>query len=70
MYQEIAVVVPKPKSYAYLKWVNTPFTFDTPDCPENMAEAGQLPLVMSPTISNVNMYHVLIDGKVVLPLDY
>jgi hypothetical protein len=32
MYQEIAAVVPKPKSYTYLKWVNTPFTFDAPDC--------------------------------------
>jgi hypothetical protein len=27
-----------------------------------MAGAGQLPLLVSPTISNVKLYHVLIDG--------
>jgi hypothetical protein len=33
-----------------------------------MAGAGQLPLLVSPTISNVKLYHVLIDGGVTLNL--
>jgi hypothetical protein len=33
-----------------------------------MAGAGQLPLLVSPTISNVKLYHVLIDGGVALNL--
>jgi hypothetical protein len=33
-----------------------------------MADARQLPLLISPTISNVKLYHVLIDGGVTLNL--
>jgi hypothetical protein len=33
-----------------------------------MASAGQLPLLVSSTISNVKMYHVLIDGGAALNL--
>jgi hypothetical protein len=33
-----------------------------------MAGARQLPLLVSPTISNVKMYHVLIDGGAALNL--
>jgi hypothetical protein len=33
-----------------------------------MASAGQLPLLVSPTISNVKLYHVLIDGGATLNL--
>jgi hypothetical protein len=33
-----------------------------------MAGAGQLPLVVSPTIVNIKLYHVLIDGGAALNL--
>jgi hypothetical protein len=33
-----------------------------------MAGAGQLPLLVSPTISNVKLYHVLIDGGAAINL--
>jgi hypothetical protein len=43
--------------------MNIPITFDTTDCPTHMASAGILPLVASPTISNVRIRHVLIDSR-------
>jgi hypothetical protein len=33
-----------------------------------MADTGQLSLLVSPTISNVKLYHVLIDGGAALNL--
>jgi hypothetical protein len=48
--------------------VETPIGFNSSDCPKSMAGAGQLPLLVSPTISNVKLYHVLIDGGVALNL--
>jgi hypothetical protein len=42
--------------------------FDTFDCPKSMVGAGQLPLLVSPTIANIKLYHVLIDGGVLLNL--
>jgi hypothetical protein len=44
------------------RWRITTITFGPSDCPENMAGAGVLPLVTAPTISNVRLHHVLIDG--------
>jgi hypothetical protein len=46
--------------------VETPIGFDATDCPKSMAGAGQLPLLFSPTIVNIKLYHVLIDGGVAL----
>jgi hypothetical protein len=36
--------------------------------PKSMADARQLPLLVSPTISNVKLYHILIDGGATLNL--
>jgi hypothetical protein len=33
-----------------------------------MARTGQLPLIVSPTITNIDMYHILIDGDAALNL--
>jgi hypothetical protein len=38
------------------------------DCPKRMAGAGQLSLLVSPTIAKVKLYHVLIDGGAALNL--
>jgi hypothetical protein len=43
-------------------WKNTTISFGPSDCPENMAGAGVLPLVTAPTIANVRVHHVQIDG--------
>jgi hypothetical protein len=61
-------VAPTSKAALHRKWMETPIGFDTSDCPKSMASAGQLLLLVSPTISNVKLYHVLIDGGATLNL--
>jgi hypothetical protein len=41
------------------KWMETPIAFDASDYPKNMSGDGQLPLVVSLTITNIRLYHVL-----------
>jgi hypothetical protein len=66
--REIAAGAPAPKAAPDRKWVETPIGFDASDCPKSMAGAGQLPLLVSPTIVNVKLYHILIDEGVTLNL--
>jgi hypothetical protein len=66
--QEVTAVAPAPKAAPHRKWMETPIGFDSSDCFKRMASVGQLPLLVSPTISNVKLYHVLIDGGVALNL--
>jgi hypothetical protein len=66
--REIAAGAPAPKAAPDRKWVETPIRFDASNCPKSMAGAGQLPLLVSPTIVNVKLYHILIDGGVTLNL--
>jgi hypothetical protein len=65
---EIAATAPTPKAVPHLKWMETSIGFDASDCPKSMAGAGQLPLLVSPTIANIKLYHVLIDGGAALNL--
>jgi hypothetical protein len=48
--REIAAAAPAPKAAPHHKWVETLIGFDASDCPKSMAGAGQLPLLVSPTI--------------------
>jgi hypothetical protein len=48
--------------------METSIVFDASDCPKNISGAGQLPLVVSPTIANIRLYHILIDGGAALNL--
>jgi hypothetical protein len=48
--------------------VETPIGFGAFDCPKSMASVGQLRLLVFPTIFNIKMYHVLIDGGASLNL--
>jgi hypothetical protein len=66
--REIAAAAPAPKAVPHRKWVETSIGFDASDCPKSMAGVGQLPLLVSPTISNTKLYHVLIDGGAALNL--
>jgi hypothetical protein len=43
-------------------------SFDASGCPKSMVGARQLSLIASPTIANIKLYHVLIDGGVTLNL--
>jgi hypothetical protein len=66
--REIATAAPTPKAAPHLKWMETPIEFDASDCPKSMAGAGQIPLLVSPTIANIKLYHVLIDRGAALNL--
>jgi hypothetical protein len=50
------------KAAPHQQWKNTTISFGPSDCPENIARAGVLLLVTAPTISNVHLHHMLIDG--------
>jgi hypothetical protein len=61
--REILSVKPAaPKAASHQRWKNIIISFGPSDCPENMAGAGVLPLITAPTIANVRLHHVLIDG--------
>jgi hypothetical protein len=66
--REIAAAAPTPKAAPHRKWMETPFGLDTIDCPKSMAGTEKLPPLVSPTITNVKLYHVLIDVGAALNL--
>jgi hypothetical protein len=68
LHREVAAAAPSPKVAPHCKWMETLIGFDSSDCPKSMAGAGQLPLLVSPTISNIMLYHILIDGGAALNL--
>jgi hypothetical protein len=63
-----AAATPVPRAVPHHKWMDMLITFDASGCPKNMVGVGQLPLVVSSTITNVRLYHVLIDGRAALNL--
>jgi hypothetical protein len=66
--REIAAAAPALKAALHCKWVKTPIRFNAFDCSKSMAGTGQLSLLVSPTISNIKLYHVLIDRGAALNL--
>ena len=60
--RQVHAAVAFPESWGPLRWTGTPITFGHRDLPQNMAGAGELPLMVSPTIANACIKHVLIDG--------
>ena len=51
-----------------LRWSNVPITFDAEDHPNRNTAVGLLPLAGSPTINNVTVSKMLVDGGVGLNL--
>jgi hypothetical protein len=51
-----------PKAKPHHRWRGTTISFGPSDCPENMAGMGVLLLVTAPTIANIKLHHVLVDG--------
>jgi hypothetical protein len=66
--QAVATAAPTPGAMPHHKWMEMSIAFDVFDCPKNMAGVRQLPLVISQTIANIRLYHVLIDGGAALNL--
>jgi hypothetical protein len=64
----VAAVAPAPRVVPHRKLLETTISFDATDCLKSMAGAGQLPLLVSPTITNIKLYHILIDGGAVINL--
>jgi hypothetical protein len=62
------VVAPTPKVALYHTWMETPISFNATNCPKSMAGAGQLSLHVSPTITNIKLYHILVEGGAALNL--
>jgi hypothetical protein len=61
--REVLSVTPGvPKAAPHQGWRSTIISFRAPDCPNNMAGAGILPLITAPVIANMRLHHVLIDG--------
>jgi hypothetical protein len=68
LHREVAVAAPTPKAAPHRRWMETPIGFNSSDCPKSMADASQFLLLVSPTISNIKLYHILIDGGAALNL--
>jgi hypothetical protein len=66
--REIADVAPLPKAAPHRKLMETLIGFDATDCPKSMVGTGHLLLLVSPTIANVKLYHILINGGAALNL--
>jgi hypothetical protein len=66
--REVAAATPTLKAVPHHRLMETSISFNSSECPKSMAEAGQLPLLVSPTIVNIKLYHVLIDGCAALNL--
>jgi hypothetical protein len=49
-------------NFQLLKWSGTPITFNRNDHPDNTAAVGILPMVVTPTICNLRVGRVLVNG--------
>ena len=53
---------PAPEARKPLKWPRTPIIFDEEDHPSRTTAVGCLPLLVSPTIRNLKVTKMLVDG--------
>jgi hypothetical protein len=59
---------PAADSWKPLKWSRTPIIFDEEDHPDCTTAVGCLPLLVSPTIHNLKVTKMLVDGRAGLNL--
>jgi hypothetical protein len=64
MAREVNAALPSVDAARPLKWSDTPITFDHEDHPKSTMGVGRLPLVVSPTICNIQVTRMLVDGGV------
>jgi hypothetical protein len=62
LWREVYAASPMPASSQLLKWSGTPITFDQNDHRYNTTGVGILPVVVNPTICNLGVGRVLVDG--------
>ena len=55
-------VEPSLDAWKPLKWSSTPIIFDTEDHPDRITAVGCLPMLVSPTIRNLKVTKMLVDG--------
>ena len=60
--REVAAVEPSFDARKPLKWSSTPIIFNTEDHPDRTNAVGCLPLLVSPTIRNLKVNKMLVDG--------
>jgi hypothetical protein len=68
LHHVVAAAAPAPRAAPHHKWMEMSIGFDTSDYPKKMARVRQLLLIVSLTIANIRLYHVLIDGRAALNL--
>jgi hypothetical protein len=60
--REVNAVEPAVDSWKPLKWYHMPIIFDEEDHPDRTTVVGCLPLLVSPTIHNLKVMKMLVDG--------
>src|SRR6187399_131743 len=60
--REIIAAEPSSGAQKPLKWSNTPIIFDAEDHPDRTTAVGSLLLLVSPTIRNLKVKKMLVDG--------
>ena len=58
---EVNAALPRPEASQPLKWSQYAISFDSKDHPKSTASAGALPMLCTPTISNITVTKTLID---------
>ena len=66
--REINAAEPSIDTQKPLKWSSTPINFDTKDHPDRTTAVGCLPWLVSPTIRNLKVTKMLVDGGAGLKL--
>ena len=60
--RELGAAVPSVDVSRPLRWSDISITFDQADHPKSTSGVGRLPLVVSPTICNIQVTRMLVDG--------
>ena len=60
--REVNAAEPSVESRKPLKWSSTPIIFDIEDHPDRVTAVGCLPMLVSPTIRNLKVTKMLVDG--------
>src|SRR4051812_45877323 len=66
--REVNAAEPPMESRRLLKWSSTPIIFDLEDHPDRTTAVGCLPMLVSPTIRNLKVTRMLVDGGAGLSL--
>lgn len=60
--------LPSMEASRHLRWLGTPIVFSSENHPKSMAGVEKLPSVIYPTICNMRVINMLVDGGAILNL--